>query len=167
VSGRAWLRAERDAGDWEEGAVLSKGELDLAPAVTTTFTITALDANRALGGWTGTKTIQVPSDNDRDRAAAAPCDAGPCVGTFNFASHGAARVAKVSAPRMTRAGQTKPVSLTATHGGWSAVVPAGGEVAANVPADGPWTLSLTLAPGEPPSPPPQLRILLDFDCRSP
>lgn len=165
VRGRAWLRAERDAGDWDEGEVLSKGKLDLAPAVTTVFTVTALDANPAKGRSNAQQTVQVPSDADRTRAASAHCDAGPCTGTFTITSNrGAARVAKVGAPLMVRGGIAKPVSLTVTHGTWSMKVPATGEVAAYVPADGPWTLSMTLPEGEPTTPPPQLRVTLDFDC---
>ncbi len=164
VQGRAMLREERDAGDWEQGEVLSKGRLELSPALSTSFTITALDAKPAEGQSFATRTIQVPSESDRNRGAVAPCDAGQCAGAFSFDTKGGAKVAKVRLPRLTRLGQETPVALTVTHGTWVATVPAQGEVAANVPAQGTWTLSFALPAGSPPTPPPLLSVTLDFDC---
>jgi hypothetical protein len=127
--------------------------------------VTALDANRAKGDWQASQTVQVPSDADRRRAALAPCDAGVCTGTFTLDTPAAGlKVAKVSVPTATRSGMTAPVNLTVAHGAWSAVVPANGEAAADVSAAGQWTLSMTLPAGAPATPPPQLRVVLDFVC---
>lgn len=168
VQGRARLRAARGAADWDQGEVPSHGRRDLAPAVTTTVTVTALDANRAKGDWQATQTVQVPSESDRQRAALAPCAAGVCAGAFTIDTPaGGLNVAKVSAPTATRAGTTTPVTLTVTHGGWSAIVPANGQTAAHVPAAGAWTLSMALPAEVAATPPPQLRVVLDFDCNRP
>src|SRR5579863_1894446 len=74
VLGRASLRAERGAVDWDEGAVPSEGSRTVVPARTTTFKITALDANPADGSAYGTKLVQIPGPA-QNKAVISTCDA--------------------------------------------------------------------------------------------
>lgn len=169
VVGRASLREQRGAADWEEGEVPSSGSRMVAPASSTSFTITALDANRAGGNWQGNKNLQVASVPDSERAAVTTCDATSrkCTGTFTLDTTAALQVSSVSQPIVVRAGVSRPAAIDVTHGTWKQTVSAGQTVTVGQPANGAWTLQVDLGPNDSPTPPPQLRVHLDFACPHP
>jgi hypothetical protein len=170
VRGRASLRAERGATDWDEQAVPSQGSRTVVPAVTTTFKITALDANPADGNAYGTKLVQIPRPGEV-RAVAAPCDAASrkCRGSFTLDNGAGPMVAvTLSAPIRVQRGKEGPAKICVAHDGLPSetCVPAGGAVAIgpSVSAQGAWTLESELGADDALEPPPQLRIHFDFGC---
>jgi hypothetical protein len=170
VLGRASLRAERGAADWDEGAVPSEGSRTVVPAMTTTFKITALDANPADGASYGTKLVQIPRPA-QNKAATSTCDAASrkCKGSFVLDNGGGAmRALTLSAPTRVRGGKEEPAKICVTHDGLptQTCVPAGGSLAIgpSVAAEGSWTLESELGVGDGLEPPPQLRIHFDFGC---
>ena len=172
VRGRASLRAERgDAGstkDWDEEEVLSHGKRTVVPALTTSFKITALDANAAVGGSFATQSVDVPTAAE-DKDASSSCDPASrkCTGSFVLNSAaGPLRALRLSAPKRVRSGTEESARIHVVHQGvpddtW---VTASGPVPINVPADGTWTLETELGPDEALLPPPRLRIHIDFGC---
>jgi hypothetical protein len=166
VNGRASLHAEPAPKDWVEGATDSKGSRQVFPEVTTAFTVTALDANPAQGNSSGTKSVQVLPHND-NRAASSSCDETThhCQGSFTLKSIDSLRVVKISNPTFVRSGQrqARDVCVTAPNGAKTCVkANQGAELSA--PANGSWVLETELAPEEPATPPPQLRLFFDFGC---
>jgi len=167
VTGRASLRATRGASDWDEGEVPSKGNRMVAVAQTTRFDITALDANRADGNWTGMKTVQVPKSTD-DREVTTTCDATTrrCAGSFALdAATSTLHVRRLSAGSLVQSGHAQPSLVCVSHDGQAPVcVPAGGAVDLDQPAPGTWQLTAELPAGAPLEPTPKLAVHVDFGC---
>jgi hypothetical protein len=170
VRGRASLRAERGTSDWDEGAVPSRGSRTVVPAVTTTFTITAVDANPANGSAYAAKLVRIPRPAE-NKAVTSVCDAASrkCKGSFALDNGaGPMRALTLSSPTRVRSGKAEPATICVTHEGLptETCVPAGGTVAigASVPAHGAWTLESDLGSDDALEPPPQLRIHFDFGC---
>ena len=161
VKGPARLRADRGPGDWDEGFVPSKGERSFSTTRDTTFTVTATKQNPAEGNF---KNQPVAVFSTGYRGDSATCsETGVCTATFMPTSAGP-HVSKLSMPVAVGRGQSKAVDLCVTHAGLpKTCIAAGASAAVDVPFEGPWTLETTVAPG---TPPPQLRIQMDFNCPS-
>jgi hypothetical protein len=166
VRGRASLRSERGPNDWEEGDVPSTGRRTVTPAASTSFTLRALDAKPAEGAAFAVKPLLVArAAEDRGNVGACDPNTRKCSAMFSLEDGGGSlRVRSLSAPRVVQGGVTKSTALSVSHGGWRAVVPAGGSASANVPAQGDWTIEEDLAPGEASTPPPTLKVLVEFGC---
>jgi hypothetical protein len=168
VQGKATLRAERGSADWDEEEVPSSGRRFVAPAVTTTFKITASDVNPAAGPSFGVKTVEIPKLFD-ERRVVASCDPaiGKCRGEFVLDNAaGALRVRRLSAPLVIQRGHAQAAEVCVTHDGVPGTcVSAGQAIDVDVPANGTWTLEAALAAGMPVTPPPALSIHLDFGCQ--
>jgi hypothetical protein len=166
VRGRASLRAEPAAADWDGGAVLSQGKRTVHPTTTTSFTVTALDANPADGNSFATKPVQVPRPAE-DRAAHATCDPGSrkCTGSLTIDSAPGVDVRRLSAPTLVQSGRSLPIEVCVTHDGLARTcIGPGATTDVHVTAGGTWTLEATFDPSAAPTPPPQLRVHFDFGC---
>jgi hypothetical protein len=159
VKGPARLRADRGPGDWDEGIVPSKGERSFATTKETLFTVTATKQNPAEGNFKSQPVGVFASGYKGDSAT---CSAeGLCTATFTPTSAGP-RVSKLSLPLAVGGGHSKAVDLCVTHAGLPRTcIPAGQAISVDVPFEGPWTLETTASPA---TPPPQLRIQMDFNC---
>ncbi len=170
VNGRAWLGVNRGPNDWDQGLIPSKGERVVAIPATTQFSLIGLDANPAAGDSHGGYTVDVMASDSRGNSAVCDATTRKCVATITpDTGNGPLMVRRISAPTMTRSGADKSVPLCVTHDGLGDgfCVPANGArdvPGAGVSAGGTWTLELSLAPDVPLTPPPKLRVLLDFGC---
>lgn len=166
VKGRAALRTERAANDWNEEQVPAQGERRQAVTQRTTFTITAADASPAQGHRFASRTVDM-AQGPSVRAAETTCDpgSGKCRGTFELAPGSPAlMVRSLSGAKIVAAGQTWPGQVCVSHAGLPATcLGASDSIVVDVAAAGPWTLETDL-PAETTHSPPQLRVQLGFGC---
>lgn len=167
VDGAARLRAERGASDWDEELVMSTGSRKVVPATSTKFTITALDANAALGNSYGTKEVTLPKLADERRTHDNACDATTrsCSGVFTLeTATGSVHVKRLSAPRITQAGKTRPAAVFVTHDGLPKTpLQPDQPLSVDVLAAGEWKVEAELDV-PPTEPPPAFTVLVDFAC---
>jgi len=166
VDGAASLSAEPSPPDWADGTVPASGTRTVTVTSTTKFTLTSPDANAAVGGHTGSRWVKVVPPRD-DRAASATCDDASkvCSGSFTLNTGGTSRALGLSNPRIRRAGVVTPTDVCVTPPkGAKTCINAGASASIASPVDGIWTLETKLKAEEATTPPPQLRIALDFGC---
>jgi hypothetical protein len=166
VVGRATLRTAHggDAGTPEP--ITTTGTRDVKVSETTTFTIMALDADRASQQWMGEKTVTVTSPGADPRRVLTTCDAsGRCAGTFTVAADATVTVTQLSSPAATSKGATSPATVCVTHGTLKeACVTPDRPLAVTESANGDWVLSTTVPAHAPASPPPALTVMLQLGC---
>jgi hypothetical protein len=161
VDGPAHLRAERGPDDWDEEDVPSEGERSFAATVSTTFTITAKNANPAKGAFKIQPVGIVAAGYKGEAATCAP--SGICTATFTPTAVGP-RVRRLSAPLAVVSGRQQPTSLCVTHQGLPRTcIDADTGIDVDVAFEGPWTLETKSA--DPDAVPPQrLQVQFDFVC---
>jgi hypothetical protein len=167
VYGKATLRAERSANDWDEEDVPPSGLRRVAPAVTTTFRLTLSDVNPARGPSFGDQQVVIPKLLD-ERRVVSQCEAATarCTGSFTLDTTGRLQVRKLSSPVVVQNGRAQAMEVCATHDGLNRTcVGPGQETDVDVPATGSWTLDAVLPAGASVTPPPALGIHLDFACQ--
>jgi len=147
--------------------VPSQGSRTVQVAQDTTFSVTALDANPASGNSTGSRPVKVTALN-QEKGVSAACDEQTrvCRGTFTLASGGAS-VSRLANPSLKRDGALVAREVCVTPPGAAKIcVAPNASVVVGTPADGLWTMETTLGTTEELTPPPQLRITVDFGCPS-
>src|SRR5450432_1530235 len=165
VTGAASLRAVPPPASWSDGPVPSQGSRTVQVAQDTTFSVTALDANPASGNSTGSRPVKVTALN-QEKGVSAACDEQTrvCRGTFTLSSGGAS-ISRLASPSLKRDGALVAREVCVTPPGAAKIcVAPNASVVVGTPADGLWTMETTLGTTEELTPPPQLRITVDFGC---
>jgi hypothetical protein len=170
VEGAAKLETRQGSGDWVGETVASKGSKTLPVTVTTSFKVTALDANPAKGPSFGEKQVEVPGNTSQQKRVMTTCDAAKCTGTMTLDTPQQApgqtmQVVRISAPTTTQSGHTQPGTICVTHEGLSRTCfTAEHPIETAVPAGGTWTLETELTDPAQAIPPPALTVTFELGC---
>lgn len=144
VKGPAKLVAEPPPPDWPTGEakVDSTSSKPATLAQDTTFSLTAVDGDAAIGTAYKSKTVSVAASGDR--GAELSCDGQHCIGTFMIPPPAdKLTVASLGQPRIKAGGRVAKARLCVEHAGLaSTCIDPDQQVSVNMPAAGSWTISV-------------------------